>query len=147
VNSNADIRIRAITREDAPVINKLSRQLGYILSPADTLVNIDQLSDLQDHAAFVAICNEQVVGWVHAFETRTVESLPFIELAGLVVDEQYRSKGIGKLLVDQVRKWCAERKIRSVRVRSNIIRKEAHQFYLSNGFTEIKEQKVFEAGI
>jgi GNAT superfamily N-acetyltransferase len=76
-----------------------------------------------------------------------LESNPFVEVGGLVVDENYRSKGIGKKLVEQIKQWCVEKHISTLRVRSQVKRKEAHQFYLANGFTEIKEQKVFQINL
>lgn len=139
-----NIQIRTIAIEDAPYINNLSEQLGYSLSTKDTSTNIKEILTLNHHIAFVAIYNEEIVGWIHAFKTTTIESFPFIELAGLVVDEKYRSKGIGKMLVGRIKQWCIEKKISLLRVRSNVKRNEAHRFYMNLGFAEIKEQKVFQ---
>jgi len=50
-------------------------------------------------------------------------------------------------LVSKIKEWCIEQKISSLRVRCNTKRKEAHQFYFKNGFSETKEQKVFELKI
>jgi len=64
-----------------------------------------------------------------------------------VIDENYRKQGIGKLLVNKAREWTKEKHIDKLRVRCNRNRTEAHQFYHALGFTELKEQKVFEATI
>ncbi|MER3463375.1 MAG: hypothetical protein C4329_02080 [Chitinophagaceae bacterium] len=58
---------------------------------------------LDNHIAFVATDSDRVIAWVHAYKTITIESLPFVELAGLVVNESYRSKGIGKMMIDQIK--------------------------------------------
>jgi GNAT superfamily N-acetyltransferase len=138
-----EITIRNILISDASSVSRLSEQLGYSLSE-NTGDNIKNILALTDHIAFVAIDDKEVVGWVHAFKTTTIESSPFIELAGLVVDEKYRGNGIGKKLVEYVKQWCAGKKISLLRARSNVKRKEAHKFYLDLGFTEIKEQKAFQ---
>lgn len=139
-----NIVIREIHVKDSEAITSLSAQLGYSISLTYTKANIEQVLTLHDHVAYVAIDGEQTIAWAHAYKTITIESLPFIELAGLVVDENYRSKGIGNMMVAKIKEWCMEQKIYSLRVRSNVKRKEAHRFYLNNGFKEIKEQKVFQ---
>jgi GNAT superfamily N-acetyltransferase len=142
-----EIHIKPLLIEHAKDVQVLSKQLGYEISLDDTIANISEVLSLKNHTAFVAIENNGVVGWIHAFKTTTIESLPFIELAGLVVDEKQRGKGIGKILVEKIKAWCKEQDVSSLRVRSNVKRKEAHQFYLNNGFKEIKEQKVFQMSL
>ena len=58
-----------------------------------------------------------------------------------------RGKGIGKLLIEKVKQWSKETGNKTLRLRCNMIRKEAHLFYRHLGFKEIKEQKVFEMHI
>ena len=142
-----EIQIKKITIEHAPHAQRLAKQLGYSLLLTQIENNIREVANEKDHAAFVALFEEKIVGWIHAFRTVFIESRPFIEIAGLVVDENYRSKGVGKKLVEKIKEWSLEKAVSEVRVRSNIIRAEAHQFYLALGFTEIKEQKVFQMNL
>lgn len=139
-----EIQIEPITQGHAPAIQKLSQQLGYPLSTHEIEKNITEVISKNDHATFVAIMGAEVVGWVHAFRSVFLESNPFVEIGGLVVDENHRGKGIGKKLVERIKQWCREKEVSTFRVRSQLKRKEAHQFYLRNGFAEIKEQKVFQ---
>jgi GNAT superfamily N-acetyltransferase len=138
------IEIEPLTLDHALNVQRLSEQLGYPLSLHEIKNNISRVVATNDHAAFIAIMDEKIVGWVHAFKSLFLESKPFIEIGGLVVDETYRNKGIGKKLFERIKQWCVEKQISTLRVRSQLKRKEAHQFYLNNGFTEIKEQKVFQ---
>lgn len=142
-----EIQIEPITLRHAQAVQKLSQQLGYALFLNEIENNIKEVIINNDHVAFVAIANGEVAGWIHAFRAFLLESNPFIEIGGLIVDENYRSSGIGKKLVERIKQWCAEKQISTLRVRSQLKRKEAHQFYLANGFTEIKEQKVFQINI
>jgi GNAT superfamily N-acetyltransferase len=139
-----DVSLRKITAADAKGISMLSGQLGYVLTVADTEDCIRQMLERDDHIAFAAIDGEQIVGWIHSYKSVLLESKPFMEIGGLVVHELYRSKGIGKKLVQSVKEWCLEKKVHDLRVRSNIKRSEAHKFYLAQGFTEEKQQKVFQ---
>ena len=137
-------QMRPIRQEDAVPVCRLSKQLGYILTERQTFDNITRVLKDPKHLALVALDGDLIIGWVHAFETATLESEPFIELAGLVVDEDYRSKGIGNLLVSRIKEWCASMTIATLRVRSNVIRINAHRFYINQGFEELKQQKVFQ---
>lgn len=138
-----DITIREIHENDAAAISQLSLQLGYTLSPFETVNQIKEIAASGDNCAFVALYNKKIIGWIHAFKAMRLETKTFIEIGGLVVYESYRGKGVGKALVERIKAWCVEQKIAALRVRSNTKRSDAHMFYLKNGFTESKEQKVF----
>jgi GNAT superfamily N-acetyltransferase len=57
---------------------------------------------------------------------------------------QYRRQGIGKVLTEKVTKWAKQSKVRKIRVRCNTTRSETHKFYEKLGYTETKEQKIFD---
>jgi GNAT superfamily N-acetyltransferase len=95
----------------------------------------------------VAFHQKKIVGWIHVFQTTRLESGSFCEIGGLVVDDQYRRKGIGKLLIQHIKPWCLSKGNPALRVRCNTKRKEAHEFYFQLGFNENKEQKVFEINL
>lgn len=138
-----EIRLRTIALEDTTTVHRLSGQLGYDLAVEQTREQIAAVLQRNDHCAFVALLNDNVVGWIHAFIAITIESKPFVEIGGIVIDENYRNKGIGETLVNKIKEWALERSIPSLRVRSNVKRQAAHRFYFKAGFKEIKEQKVF----
>lgn len=142
-----EIQIKPIISEHAPAVQMLAQQLGYPLSLREIERNIMEVMSNNDHVVFVAIVDNEVVGWVHAFKAIFLESNPFVEIGGLVVDENYRGKGIGKKLIERIKQWCLEKQVSTLRVRSQVKRKEAHLFYVNNGFTEIKEQKVFQMNL
>ena len=139
-----EINIRSISEQDAAAVNKLSTQLGYAMPIEQTLANIRSVLGTKGHNAFVALHANKIVGWIGVAEALQIESAPFSEIRGVIVDEQYRGHGIGKLLIEKVKQWSKEAGNKTVRLRCNTIRKEAHLFYQHLGFNEIKEQKVFE---
>lgn len=142
-----EIQLKPATIANAEDIQRLSDQLGYPLPFEQVKRNLIEISGMPDHIALVAQDKEKVVGWAHAFRSVLLESVPFIELAGLVVDENYRGKRIGKKLMEAIIDWANDKKVSEIRVRSQVKRKEAHLFYTSIGFSEIKEQKVFEMNL
>jgi GNAT superfamily N-acetyltransferase len=142
-----EILIRKISIEDAESIAILSAQLGYDIGLFETITNMKQVMGSLDNCAFVAITEGRIIGWIHAFKSIRLETKPFIEIGGLVVDENYRGKGAGKILVDTVKEWSKNQKNRSLRVRCNTKRLETHKFYSKLGFRETKEQKIFQMEI
>jgi len=142
-----EILIRDISEQDAEVVNALSTQLGYAMPIEQTLANIKSVLGTKGHGAFVAVHEHKIIGWIGVAEALQIESAPFCEIRGLIVDENYRGHGVGKLLVDKVKQWSKATGNKTLRLRTNMIRKEAHLFYRNLGFKEIKEQKVFEMKI
>ena len=91
-----------------------------------------------------AIVDDRIVGWMHVFHALRVESQPFCEIAGLVVDEQFRGRGIGRRWIEHAKHWCKRKNCNRLRVRTNTKRTATHQFYSGVGFSLVKEQKIFE---
>lgn len=110
--------VRKMKLEDAEAVNHLSRQLGYSLALQGTSEQVEKILLRNDHVAFVATTNDKVVGWIHAFQTLYLESLPFVEIGGLVVDESWRGKGIGKALINSVKDWGRQQNVYRLRVRT-----------------------------
>jgi GNAT superfamily N-acetyltransferase len=138
------IYIREAVVKDAAQITVLSFQLGYTLTAEATMANIAAIENSISDVAYVAVLDEQVVGWIHIFSALRLETTPFCEIGGLVVAEVLRGKGIGRLLVEQAKTWAATKHTSKLRVRCNVKRTDTHAFYSGIGFAEKKEQKVFE---
>jgi GNAT superfamily N-acetyltransferase len=135
--------IRTATMDDFEWMTHLSNQLGYVAHSEKTKERLAEIFASADNCVFVATTNEIGVGWIHGFYTLRVESDPFVEIGGLVIDKTYRRKGVGRLLTEQVAEWAKAKNVSAVRVRCNVVRNEAHQFYKQIGFQELKEQKIF----
>ena len=136
-----------MTANDARSVNMLSKQLGYPLSIEQTLQNINAVLENKDHTAFVAEYENKIVGWIGASQAIMIEVMPHCEINGLVIDQDHRGMGIGKLLIDNVKQWAREKNNSKIGLRCNVKRTEAHLFYQHLGFTEIKQQKNFVINI
>jgi GNAT superfamily N-acetyltransferase len=135
---------REVMPGDAADINQLSNQLGYAITVPETLQNIIAIGESKNEVIFVAEQGRGVVGWIHVFHALRLESGSFCEIGGLVVNDKDQKMGIGKMLIEKARLWCREKGNSTLRVRCNIKRTDAHQFYLKLGFKENKQQKIFE---
>lgn len=136
--------IRLAKLEDARAIARLCEQLGYPTTPEEVSERLNPIRRDDEHALFVAESSGgKVIGWVHAYLCELVVAQRFAELGGLVVDEVHRRFGVGHCLMQEVERWAEERGCAEVRVRSNIIREEAHAFYESIGYSPVKTQRTF----
>jgi GNAT superfamily N-acetyltransferase len=142
-----NLEIRVINIQDAPAINRLSDQLGYPLSIEQTLQNLEAIIDSSEHAAFAAINNGELVGWIGVARIIMIEMMPYCEINGLVVDETFHGNGIGKLLIEEAKQWARLKRNDKLRLRCNVVRKDAHQFYSHLGFVATKQQTNFEIDI
>jgi predicted N-acetyltransferase YhbS len=137
-----DILIRTITPEDYKIITSLTNQLGSNVQSDIVKDQIDIILNNPDHFAFVAVLNEEVVGYIHCFNAIRLTSKPYTEICGLVVNEKERGNGIGKSLVKHVEALFNDN--RKIRVRCNVKRDLAHKFYSDLAYSLNKEQKIFE---
>jgi len=132
-----------MTEVDAEGVAALSTQLGYPSTAEQTLRRFRGIADAPDARVWVADLDGAIVGWIHLFGNRLLESDPDIESGGLVVHEDARGRGVGRALVNAAEDWARERGYSVVSVRSNVIRKEAHEFYKGLGFEPTKSQFKF----
>ena len=140
---NPEVTLRAVEPHDLPAVTALCSQLGYPTSEREVERRMRRLAARADDAVFVAVRNDQVVGWIHVHVREGVESGPDVEVGGLVVDEAHRGSGIGRLLMAHADRWSAERGYTHVRLRSNVVRGAAHAFYQRLGFRIQKTQHTF----
>lgn len=145
---NPTSRIRPASVHDAKEIARLAGQLGY---PVDHVTMERRLAViLKDpaHVVFVADGEAGVLlGWIDAYLLQSVESEFSVEVAGFVVDEAQRRRGVGKALLASAEEWGRARHAARVSVRCNIKRLESHQFYEALGYQNIKTQITFRRAL
>lgn len=141
----AALTVRPMEAGDLGRVSELSAQLGYPATPADLKRRYAELSPSPDHVLLVAVAEEgRIAGWIHARWERPLESEFVVEISGLVVDAAARRLGAGRALVAGVERWTRDKGGRRLRVRSNVLRDEAHRFYPSVGFVLKKTQQVYD---
>ncbi len=138
-----EITVRPAQKEDCSEITHLTNQLGY----PSTLEKICEIMDLvlahNDHQVFIAEKENTIVGYIHLIQSMRIGSNPFVEIAAFIIDESSRSIGVGSSLIRESERWTSGLGFKDIRIRSNIIRQEAHDFFQNRGFQNIKTQEVF----
>jgi len=137
-----DITVRRAGAGDSHTIAELCGQLGY---PSTSEQIERRLAEAGNGAAvFVAVSRSVgVIGWVHVRALHLLTRDACAEIGGLVVDEGWRGRGFGGLLMDAAEDWARQQGLGTLRLRSNVIRDEAHAFYRGRGYESSKTSQLF----
>lgn len=137
---NIGIHIREVQESDLRRVAQLAEQLGYPTSESDVRNRLAQLMRQSgQNIIFVAVSSDDlVIGWLHAMVHISLITEPRVEVAGLVVDERARGKGVGRQLMDAAESWVRSKGLSVVRLSSQTKRVDAHRFYEGLGY-EIKK--------
>lgn len=92
---------------------------------------------------FVAQQNNEVIGYIHGSPYELLYADSLVNVLGLVVKNQYRSLGVGGILMDKLESWSKENEFYGVRLVSGADRLIAHKFYENHGYVNRKYQKNF----
>ncbi len=135
--------IRRLAAADAERAAALAAELGYGATATSIAERLAALAGRDDHAVWVCDENGELLGLLHAQHMDRIISDPYAEILHLVVSGRARRGGVGRALVAEASAWARERGLARLRVRSNVVRDEAHDFYLALGFERIKTQHVY----
>jgi GNAT superfamily N-acetyltransferase len=92
----------------------------------------------------LAWLEKRIVGLIAVHISEHLLDGEMAEIAALVVDHETRNRRIGARLLRAAESWAIEHGARRVRVRSNVIRADAHRFYEREKYAPVKDQRVFE---
>ena len=135
--------IRKAIVSDSITLTRLSEQLGYSTTVEKVTEHVKYLLNKQDYNIFVADFNNIVIGFISLEKYDLFYYPSGINITGLVVDINYRNKGIGQQLLYVAEKNAIENGLKYVRANSGSQRIEAHRFYRKNGYINEKDQKRF----
>jgi len=138
-----DIQVRAFREGDAESVADLCTQLGYRTSTSEVERRLQEAGD-NGHAVFMAESPDgRVVGWVQVCVRALLVSERHAEVEGLVVDRDWRSRGVGRALMKRAEEWARHAGCKAVSLRSNVVREGARPFYEDIGYEVVKTQWAF----
>ncbi len=135
---NMDIFIREIVEKDYPALLTLwNNELGNQFVNADNIApHYDRVKDDARYKTYVALQDDQVVGFVSSVQSFGIgfES-SFMQIIGIAVKQEMQNKGIGKKMLQHMEDYARANGFFNIGLNSGIKRKNAHAFYLKNGFS------------
>lgn len=153
------IEIRAGRREDAPAAARLWMQSAESHACYDSVYDTSRnaekmmrnfLADLSSAShsfLFVAQAGGGIVGFVSG-EMRegspTFHPRSWASIDDIFVAEEFRSRGIGKALIEKVRGWAKERSTTGISLQVAAANERGRDFYRDLGFREVSIYEVME---
>ena len=127
-------QVREARPGDAPRIVELIEQLGHPIDDKQVRRNLTALKKLGE-TPLVATLETGIVALIGLHRMVTIHrDAPVGRIPVLVVAEEARGHGIGRLLVDAAEQWCRKHGCKLIEVTSNDRRAEAHAFYRHLGY-------------
>ena len=138
------VKVRMANASDAEQLVSLCEQLGYPSSLAEIKARLASIDASVENVLFVAQDDYgDLTGFVGLCARPLIVSDLTAEITGIVVDRKARGNGVGKRLLEEAEKWGRDRGAVMISLRSNVIREEAHKFYLHLGFEISKTSLTF----
>jgi uncharacterized protein YbbK (DUF523 family)/ribosomal protein S18 acetylase RimI-like enzyme len=128
---------------DCGELARLAAELGYPCDEDAVRVRIEMSLARDDTTVIVAQLGGELVGWTNVDRTERFYLDPFAEITGFVVDQRYRGRGLGKLIMAEAELWAASRSLKLIRLKANVTRLDAHRFYEGLGFERTKAQYAY----
>ena len=140
------IQIRAAEPNDTKVLAALMTELGYPTTAEEMEERFRTISEHADYKTYVSVDGQTITGMVGLIKAYYFEKPGcYIRVAAMIVQYEYRGKGIGKALMQRAEEWGLEKGADSVLLNSGNReeRKVAHLFYKRLGY-EAKSTGFFK---
>lgn len=132
-----EIKIRQAEESDSNELAVLLAEPGFDYPTEISFVK-DRLTELLNagDCILVAVLDSKIIGMALLHRTYFLHRRPDGRISSLVVSENYRSLGIGALLIKEAEKVFRHWNCGRIEVTSGSKREAAHKFYLREGFIE-----------
>ena len=156
-----DLIIRNAKIEDYVRINELFWQSDYFHYENEPYIYkkttegyrskeyIEELINDKNNNLIILEKENKVIGFLYAYE-EAKGHLPFhqkrkyIVLDNIVIDEKYRNKGYGKILLDYIIEYAKKEKYNDIILNVYNFNENAIKFYEKNGFKTITQDMILK---
>ncbi|MFS0824684.1 N-acetyltransferase family protein [Bacillus sp. 1P02SD] len=133
------MEIREATVYDIEELTSLVEQLGYPTTIENMKTRFSNIESSPDYHTLVASYDGKIVGMIGIVKGYYYELDGFyVRIVALVVDSNYRNKGIGKKLLEEAESWARIIGATGIGINSGNRpeRVKAHRFYKNMGYVE-----------
>jgi GNAT superfamily N-acetyltransferase len=137
----SEAQVRPLRPSDAGRVARLLEQLGYPAEEGEVRKRIEAWARDDRGVAFGVIIDDGLAGCA------AIHVIPFFErpgararLVALVVDAEYRRRGIASVLVEHCRNFARQYGATEIEVTSRRTRTDADRFYTDAGFADVSDR-------
>ena len=133
------MEIRAATVNDIKELTALMEHLGYPTTIDNMKIRFSHIKQNPYYHTLLASYEGKVVGMVGLFKGYYYEMDGcYVRIVALVVDPNYRNKGIGKKLLEEAECWARNIGATGIGLNSGNRQEriDAHKFYRNRGYVE-----------
>jgi len=125
------------------ILNIQQKEFGVSITLEDQqdLLKIPDFYQQGNGNFWVALDGDNVIGTIAAIDFDSKN----LALRKMFVDTSYRGYGVGKKLLDALKKWAVERNVRKICLGTIDKFKVAHKFYEKNGFVKVTKSELPES--
>ncbi|MBS4206315.1 GNAT family N-acetyltransferase [Lederbergia citrea] len=133
------MEIREATINDVEELTSLVEQLGYPATVESMKTRFKNIESNPDYHTLLASYDGKIVGMIGLVKVFYYEiDGSYVRIVAFVVDSNYRSKGIGKNLLEEAESWARKTGATGIGLNSGNRpeRTNAHNFYKNMGYIE-----------
>ena len=146
---NEQVKIREGIMEDVPEIIEIWKELMDFHKELDAFFSrsatgherfaefLTSNMEKEDSCVLVAADGEHIVGYCQA----TISKYPpvlvrekYVEIFDMAVTEKYQRQGIGRMIIDVLRRWYADKDVDRIELKYLTANKSAEEFWTKMGF-------------
>ena len=132
---HAKYQLRVVKEEDRSGILSLAQQLGYSASEQSVNDLVTIVVSEENQQMVLAEEGDRLQGYIHLICNCSDRVNPRVEIAGILIPDKFRGKGLGSAFVKEAEKWSRSKDIKLISIRRSLIRNEALAFFRHHGFS------------
>lgn len=135
--NQCELVLRDYKDADFESMNALTTELGYPTSDLQMKLRMDIICAHKDYKTIVAVCNEDLIGYIGLFRGYFWEKDSFhVRVQALVVKKCFRRLSVGSSLLNEAENWGKEIGANAILLNcgDREERESAHIFYKRKGF-------------
>ncbi|HET7011343.1 MAG TPA: GNAT family N-acetyltransferase [Anaerolineales bacterium] len=122
-------------------IAALQTEAGYPSMPEDIRRRLEVLP--REDRLLLAMSGETVLGYAHLRVAHDLLNEETAEVVVLLVGKAHRRRGVGRRLIAAAETWALESGRARLLLRTDVVRTDAHAFYIALGYEEASTSLEF----
>ncbi len=146
---NGQVDIRKAVMEDVPAIIEIWKELMDFHKELDAIFSrsatgherfaefLTSNMEKEDSCVLVAADEGHIVGYCQACISKYPPVLikeKYVEIFDMAVTEKYQRQGIGRMIIDALRRWYADKDVDRIELKYLTSNKSAEEFWTKMGF-------------